>query len=207
VRFEMAGVRRDLDFSAEAAPQRIELDLRGPTRLRDQDGTLVWAYRLRVASDRGAVADVGGGDDHEFLHGATLLFLGTREELGADLYRVEWLEVASPPVRPKPGETIPLPVRLRNASGEPWRARGGGHVALSYHWRRDDGTLAVLDGRRTVLPGDLGPGEELALTVAVAAPTVPGRYRLELDLVRERVAWFSERRPETVHRLEVEIAP
>ena len=37
----------------------------------------------------------------------------------------------------------------------------------------------------------LNPGETWSGEVALQAPAAPGRYLLQVDLVREGVAWFS----------------
>lgn len=47
------------------------------------------------------------------------------------------------------------------------------------------------DSDRALPNRRVGPGETVVLEVAVRAPTVPGRYRLQFDLVHEGVAWFS----------------
>ncbi len=46
------------------------------------------------------------------------------------------------------------------------------------------------DDGRSALLCDLGPGQETNLPLRVKAPSQPGRYILELDLVQEHVAWF-----------------
>ncbi len=52
--------------------------------------------------------------------------------------------------------------------------------------------MAVHDGLRTPLRTALGPGEQTRVSLAVAAPSRPGGYVLEVDLVQEGVAWFSD---------------
>jgi hypothetical protein len=47
------------------------------------------------------------------------------------------------------------------------------------------------DSDRALPNRRVGPGETVVLEVAVRAPAVPGRYRLQFDLVHEGVAWFS----------------
>ncbi|MEW5989664.1 MAG: O-antigen ligase family protein, partial [Chloroflexota bacterium] len=46
---------------------------------------------------------------------------------------------------------------------------------------------------RWPLGGNVAPGEQIAVTVAVETPPWPGQYRLEWDLVQEQVVWFSEK--------------
>ena len=56
----------------------------------------------------------------------------------------------------------------------------------------------MLDYGRADLPRDLGPGTSDILRIDLRAPDEPGDYRVELDMVREGVAWFSSREPSSV---------
>lgn len=87
-----------------------------------------------------------------------------------------------------------VPVTIENAGGLAWPHLGEDPVHLSYHWESSDARGAHLEfeGRRTVLPSDLPPGETVRVLGTVQAPSEPGRYRLRWDLVREHVTWFSE---------------
>ncbi|MCP2255501.1 hypothetical protein LY13_004277 [Prauserella aidingensis] len=44
------------------------------------------------------------------------------------------------------------------------------------------------------------PGERVGLTMSVRAPDAPGRYELELDMMQELVAWWSQFGSPTVRR-------
>ena len=92
------------------------------------------------------------------------------------------------------GARVPVRARVRNAGAAAWPARSGrGQIALGNHWldrhcrmlRRDDG--------RAPLP-TLRSGEEADVVLEVTAPVQPGDYVLELDVVQEEIAWFSQRR-------------
>jgi hypothetical protein len=65
-------------------------------------------------------------------------------------------------------------------------------VHLSYHWLDRKRQPVVYDGLRTQLPGDLKPGESVTLKVAIRSPDKPGEYVLQMTLVQEGVAWFSD---------------
>lgn len=67
----------------------------------------------------------------------------------------------------------------------------GSTVKLANHWYRDAGVVTWDDGRAD-LPHDVAPGESVELALPVNAPTAAGEYRLELDMVQEFVAWWSE---------------
>jgi hypothetical protein len=44
----------------------------------------------------------------------------------------------------------------------------------------------------------VAPGAAEVVTIELTAPDQPGAYRVELDVVREGVAWFSSREPSSV---------
>jgi SAM-dependent methyltransferase len=98
-------------------------------------------------------------------------------------------------VRVPAGAKAVVRARVRNASRAWWSpVRGPQMVYFANHWLAADGRLLVQDDGRAPLPGDVGPGAVAELAVEVTAPAEPGRYLLELDLVQQDVAWFSERR-------------
>jgi SAM-dependent methyltransferase len=95
------------------------------------------------------------------------------------------------------GATARMPVVVRNRSGKPWWVVSGEptqRIFLGNHWRDRQGTLLVQDDGRAELPFDVPPGGEAQIDLEVTAPGERGRYLLELDLVQQDVAWFSERR-------------
>lgn len=82
-----------------------------------------------------------------------------------------------------------LRVSVANTGVGPWPA--GESVRLANHWLLD-GTVAVGDDGRAELPHAVQPGESVGLELRVTAPDRPGRYELELDVVQEFVAWWSD---------------
>lgn len=98
---------------------------------------------------------------------------------------VTWRSVGGP-ARVVSGESATYRVTVRNESLVPW-PQG---VHLGYHWRRASGGGVEETGRRTLVVGSPGPGEETTLSAAVLADVPPGSYRLTFDLVIEGVAWF-----------------
>jgi SAM-dependent methyltransferase len=96
-------------------------------------------------------------------------------------------------LRLAPGERRALRVVVANAGDVTWPAGLARHrLALGNRWRTR-GTLAVPDDGRVGLPADVAPGALVELELVVTAPESEGEYELELDLVQEGVAWFSER--------------
>lgn len=94
-----------------------------------------------------------------------------------------------------------LPVRLRNAGNVTWPAVGDGAVRLSYHWRDIAGRVVAWEGERTALVDAVEPGASVQTALLVLPPAAPGRYALELDLVRDGIGWFGSTR-----RVEVDVA-
>lgn len=96
----------------------------------------------------------------------------------------------------RPGDRLPLRVRLENRGDTLWLARppaaghrgwtrlgahlygGGSRRPLDFDWLRRD------------LPADLAPGDAVELALALPALDRPGDYRVVLDLVAEEVTWF-----------------
>jgi len=116
-------------------------------------------------------------------------------------YRVKWGGVALPAVLPA-GRRARLLVSFENAGTETWpdlrladpSGRGArGAVRLGYRWLDARGLVVSDYQSRSDLPRPLRPGESIALPVEAILPAAPGRYRLQVDLVHELVAWFEVR--------------
>ncbi len=86
------------------------------------------------------------------------------------------------------GNATTVPVVVRNDGEQAWRSDAGD--ALSYRVLDDDGRVLPLEAPRTVLPHAVEPGESVALQLRVELPSVPGRYRLRPEPVREGVRWY-----------------
>lgn len=106
-------------------------------------------------------------------------------------YEIEWVSAEVPPTLTTGAETE-VRVSFRNASQ---RVLPEPYLAISYHWMdaADPERIIVWDGLRTAVKRPLQPGETFTTLVKVAAPDRPGSYLLNLDLVRESVAWFSKK--------------
>jgi cell division septation protein DedD len=90
-------------------------------------------------------------------------------------------------------KTVSADIFIKNASARTWPSKGRYVVNLAYHWLDQKGQVVVFDGLRTPLPQDLNPGESVKLKASIRAPLHPGHYTLEVTLVQEAVAWFSEK--------------
>jgi SpoIID/LytB domain protein len=90
-----------------------------------------------------------------------------------------------------PGETIEIPVGLRNRDVVNWPATGEEAVKLSYHLYDAAGHVVAWDGLRSTLPEDLPAGGGDVITMTVSAPALTGTYTVKPDLVRDGRGWFS----------------
>lgn len=93
----------------------------------------------------------------------------------------------------RPGETVSIPVALRNSDVVTWPAVGDQAVKLSYHLYDAAGRVVVWDGVRSSLPDDLPVGGGDVVPMTIAAPALTGTYTVRPDLVRDGVGWFSSR--------------
>ena len=91
----------------------------------------------------------------------------------------------------RPGETITIPVALRNHDTAAWPATGERAVKLSYHLFDAAGRVVAWDGIRSPLPSDLPAGGGDVVPMIVTVPSLTGTYTVKPDLVRDGVGWFS----------------
>jgi hypothetical protein len=91
-------------------------------------------------------------------------------------------------------------VRMTNTGAEPWRVYPGNEMTfcLSYHLRSERGEILTWDLPRKAFVSAfqnhvalLMPGDSLSVDLELLRPATPGRYRAQLDIVHEHVAWFS----------------
>jgi len=86
------------------------------------------------------------------------------------------------------GHDDSITITIENAGADAWSSsKHADH--LSYRWLTLDGEQAD-EGVRTVLPHDVEPGESVTVTMRLRGPDQPGRYVLEVDMVREHVRWY-----------------
>ena len=213
VSLKFAGETRSVVFTADPpteSTQRVRFEPPGPDKvLHDQLEGTIYAYRLLVVTKTGFVPNAARNAEtkfpvNDFYLGAELQILGTDQNLARDLFQVEWGESVAPETAVA-GEELEVLTRLKNSSAERWPSSGPTRVNLSYHWLAPDGETVLWEGQRTPLGTDLESGGELELVQTVRAPEVAGRFLLQLDLVRERVAWFSDKNDANTVRFPVEI--
>ena len=201
-------------------PPRTRLELRpsGPSQVRRVQDAWVYVYRVEVEASHGLPQTwdrrfppqdcfrfaYNETIQDNFFVGTQMAYLGSKARFERDLYDLEWGEV-DVPSQARTDEVLTLTTRLTNRSQFPWPIDLPTRVALSYRWTTPDGKVVVDNGLRTYPPKPVEPGALLEIAQEVAAPTTPGTYVLELDLVYEMVAWFSWRNDGDVYRTTVEV--
>ncbi|HET6892565.1 MAG TPA: hypothetical protein VFH31_15785 [Pyrinomonadaceae bacterium] len=124
-----------------------------------------------------------------------------REPLPDSALRAE-IRVTDPPAVMPVGTKQELKVRVLNAGDRVWleRERTGSkyQVALGNHWLDSAGRVLRNDDGRTTLRRDLGPGQELDLSLVVNTPQRRGDYIIEIDMLQESVSWFGAKGSQTV---------
>ena len=166
--------------------------------------TGVYDYNLEITSSFGEQPRWRGSAADRFYLGAALLFLGSTEQIESDFARVLWAEVTAPE-SVETRSAFKIDVEIYNISLITWPAEGATRVALSYHWLDADGETVIWEGQRTPLSSNFGPGRLRRLDQTIEAPSQPGSYTLELDLIREKVKWFSAARKKNAYRLPIQV--
>jgi SAM-dependent methyltransferase len=106
------------------------------------------------------------------------------------------IEVGESSVRLAPGAARMVPLWITNKGSQTWPASGKDGwwmVTVAKRWLDENGERLAIDDGRTHLREDVSPGKSTLVVVEVRAPSEPGSYRVELDLVQEGAAWFSDR--------------
>jgi SAM-dependent methyltransferase len=95
------------------------------------------------------------------------------------------IAICSAPSELAVGECAHVIVRVQNISDGSWKHQ----FNLGNHWLTVDGEVMINDDGRAEIPF-LEAGAATILALEVVAPSTPGEYCLELDLVQEGVRWF-----------------
>jgi hypothetical protein len=112
------------------------------------------------------------------------------------------ITLVDPPEKLRVGQKETVRVKIKNNSDVMWWARGAPvntrtdnkfYLAAGNRWLKAGGELVTnMDGRYGISK-DLAPGEEAEVPLAITPPNEPGEYLLEIDVVQEGVAWFSDK--------------
>jgi len=204
VRLEMGDATVEEEFASGRKGWRhtrtVELTPGSPDRtswfkpVRFKRWHTAYVYNLVVESQLGEVpeADINRRGVW-MLVVAEITYLGTREQVSRpEHYRIAWESVEAPE-RVEPGAKFDARARVVNRGESAWEASGPLPIRLGYHWLDTAGRTVELEGRRSVLPSDVAPGDGVDVEIAVEAPAEAGRYTLVLDAIREPISWFSAR--------------
>jgi hypothetical protein len=133
----------------------------------------------------------------------------TVAQLAASAFRAQ-VTAQNIPVTLGVGEKTTLSVIVKNISDATWQAVGepdGRYaVMLRNRWLSVDGTVLNDHDGQTRLPYDLEPGDTAGVSLEITAPKTQGEYLLELDVVQERVTWFSDKGSQPL-RLRLRVNP
>jgi len=94
-----------------------------------------------------------------------------------------------------PGQTQTWTVTVLNAGNQAWPSGGANPVRIGVHFAGDAGLpfSGWLSDQRFTLPADLSPGQSVALSVTVGAPSGDTGGVLEIEGVAEGQFWFAQR--------------
>jgi hypothetical protein len=96
---------------------------------------------------------------------------------------------------------------VKNTSAHTWSQPLSGPLAFGNHWLDAAGTLMLIqdDGRSPLLQV-VPPGLEWPVTLTMRAPSAPGTYICEIDLVHEGISWFGHKGSPTL-RFTIDVPP
>jgi len=108
-------------------------------------------------------------------------------------YQVKYLDYTVP-TQMHIGDDYEGSVTLRNVGSTPWIIPNQSEKAvnLSYHWIDKNKVMVLKEGRRSSFAENVLPNTTVTLALNISPPPTSGQYTLEIDLVSEGVAWFSE---------------
>lgn len=90
------------------------------------------------------------------------------------------------------GQLFTVTVTVTNTGTREWKREpcvSKTAFRLAYHWA--GGPAPLYEGERKPVTKTVKPGGNDTLVLAVLAPSLPGDYTLQLDMIEEGVTWFS----------------
>ena len=101
-------------------------------------------------------------------------------------------------IETNPSKTIVIPITVTNKSTVTWDSKDQNHpVCVSYHSFSAKGDIMEYDNIRTLFNKRIGTDESVMVDLMVKAPSKKGEYYLEVDIVKEKVAWFKNKGSKT----------
>lgn len=98
-----------------------------------------------------------------------------------------------------PSKKMAIPVWVINRSTAPWDSKDKEYpVFISYHLLNTKGETMSYDHIRTPFDQILRTGDLAKVDLMVDIPIERGKYYLEVDIVKEKVAWFKDKGSKTI---------
>jgi SAM-dependent methyltransferase len=99
-------------------------------------------------------------------------------------------------------EAVTIGIRVVNESSGEWPhdIPDDRHISIANHWLRADGSTIARDDGRERLPRTIAPGASFGAGLRIRAPSEPGEYEVEVDLVQELTTWFAEKGSSTARK-------
>jgi hypothetical protein len=109
-----------------------------------------------------------------------------------------YVEYTGGQLEAKPAGEIAVPVSVINKSSSRWDSEDRKHpVFISYHLLDAKGEMLAFDNIRTPFTRTIAPGDAAVVNLLVNVPREAGEYCLEVDIVKEGVAWFKDKGSKT----------
>ncbi len=111
----------------------------------------------------------------------------------ASRYNAEYTEVSTISDSMTENTEYKFLIKVKNTGTLTWNKNGGNPIYLGYHWINfNTKEIVVFDGERSIISHDgVDVGQEVEFDLKIVAPSEPGDYVLQIDLVHEEVTWFS----------------
>jgi hypothetical protein len=111
------------------------------------------------------------------------------------------------PIEAKSSEVIVIPISVTNKSTATWDSNDKEHpVFISYHLLNAKGEMLEYDNVRTSFNKKIGTDESVMVDLMVSPPSKKGEFFLEVDMVKEKVAWFKNKGSKTI-RIPLSVNP
>ncbi len=114
-------------------------------------------------------------------------------------YRAAIELVSAAPATVAASSEFSLTMKVRNTSDHTWQQPLVGPLAVGNHWLDVSGELMLAqdDGRAPLLQV-VPPGLEWPVLLTMRAPSQPGKYVGEIDLVHEGISWYAHKGSRTL---------
>jgi len=91
-------------------------------------------------------------------------------------------------------EKYVISVTVQNIGKSEWKNHldSSNAVNLSYVWKNEKNQIVFKPEERTPLPKSLQCGKQIKLDMSVTTPAKPGKYYLEINMLKEGEFWFSD---------------